>query len=146
MQSNKDSRVVVSSSMGGTLWKIAGRAIDLAQNGFIMGVLNVTPDSFSDGGHFFSTENAIERGLRMVSEGAGIVDVGGESTRPGAIPVSEKEELDRVIPVIAGLREKVPVPISIDLQGAARMALLVDFADRGDECDYADWLMARLIK
>ena len=118
MQSNKDGRVVVSSSMGGTLWKIGGRAIDLAQNGLIMGVLNVTPDSFSDGGHFFSIEKAIERGLQMVSEGAGVIDVGGESTRPGARPISEKEELERVLPVIAGLREKVPVPISIDTSKA----------------------------
>lgn len=118
MQSNKPGRVVVSSSMGGTLWKIAGRAIDLSQNGLIMGVLNVTPDSFSDGGQFFPTERAIDRGLRMVKQGAGIIDVGGESTRPGAIPVSEKEELERVIPVIAGLREKVPVPISIDTSKA----------------------------
>lgn len=104
--------------MGATLWKIADRAIDLSQNGLIMGVLNVTPDSFSDGGQFFAVERAIERGLEMVREGAGIIDVGGESTRPGARPISEKEELERVLPVIAGLREKVAVPISIDTSKA----------------------------
>ena len=118
-QSNKAGGVVVSSLMGSTLWKIGGREIDLSQNGLIMGVLNVTPDSFSDGGQFFSTERAIERGLRMAEEGAGIVDVGGESTRPGARPISEKEEMGRVVPVIAGLREKVTVPISIDTSKAS---------------------------
>jgi dihydropteroate synthase len=105
--------------MGGTLWKIAGRSIDLSQNALIMGVLNVTPDSFSDGGEFFTSEKAIEHGSRMIAGGAGIIDVGGESTRPGAIPISAKEELARVVPVIAKLREKVSVFISIDTTKAA---------------------------
>ena len=68
--------------MGGTLWKIAGRAVDLSQHALIMGVLNVTPDSFSDGGEFFGTDKAVEQGQRMAAEGAQIIDVGGESTRP----------------------------------------------------------------
>jgi dihydropteroate synthase len=93
---------------------MAGRSVDLSQNALIMGVLNVTPDSFSDGGQFFRTEKAIEHGLRMFADGAQIIDVGGESTRPGAAPVSAKEELARVLPVIAGLREKVSAFISID--------------------------------
>jgi dihydropteroate synthase len=105
--------------MGGTLWKIGGRSVDLSQNALIMGVLNVTPDSFSDGGEFFASEKAIEHGSRMIADGAGIIDVGGESTRPGAIPVSADEELARVGPVIAKLREKVPVFISIDTTKAA---------------------------
>ena len=105
--------------MGGTLWKIAGRAVDLSQNARIMGVLNVTPDSFSDGGEFFTKEKAIEHGLRMIADGAWIIDVGGESTRPGAVPVSAKEELARVVPVIAKLREKVSALISIDTTKAA---------------------------
>ena len=79
-----------------------------------MGVLNVTPDSFSDGGKFLDTNKAIEHGIRMAAEGAAIVDVGGESTRPGAQPVSAKEQINRVAPVIKGLCEKVDVPISID--------------------------------
>ncbi len=79
-----------------------------------MGVLNVTPDSFSDGGNFFAREKAIEHGLRMAAEGADIVDVGGESTRPGAEPVAAEEELRRVIPVIEKLRAKIEIPISID--------------------------------
>ncbi len=79
-----------------------------------MGVLNVTPDSFSDGGNFFAPEKAIEHGVKMAAEGADIIDVGGESTRPGAEPVAAGEELRRVIPVIEKLRTKIDVPISID--------------------------------
>lgn len=79
-----------------------------------MGVLNVTPDSFSDGGEFLAPGKAVERGLRMVAEGARIIDVGGESTRPGAIPVSAKEELTRIRPVVAELREKSSALLSID--------------------------------
>ena len=105
--------------MGGTLWKIAGRSVDLSQNALIMGVLNVTPDSFSDGGEFFTSEKAIEHGSRMIADGARIIDVGGESTRPGAIPISAKEELARVVPVIAKLREKISALISIDTTKAA---------------------------
>ena len=86
--------------MGETLWKIAGRSVDLSKHALIMGVLNVTPDSFSDGGEFFTTEKAVERGVRMAGEGAQIIDVGGESTRPGAEPISAEEELARVLPVI----------------------------------------------
>ena len=111
--------------MGGTLWKIAGRTVDLSQRALIMGVLNVTPDSFSDGGQFFTTEKAIDQGKRMAAEGAQIVDVGGESTRPGAEAVSAREEMARVLPVIEKLRETVPAFISIDTSKAevARAAL-----------------------
>jgi dihydropteroate synthase len=79
-----------------------------------MGILNVTPDSFSDGGVFLSRENAIAHARRMAEEGADIIDVGGESTRPGAQPVSAQEEMDRVIPVIEALHGKISLPISID--------------------------------
>ncbi len=79
-----------------------------------MGLLNVTPDSFSDGGEFFEPDAAIARGVQIASEGADIIDVGGESTRPGTEPVSVKEELRRVIPVIEKLRAKIDIPISID--------------------------------
>ena len=79
-----------------------------------MGVLNVTPDSFSDGNEFFECDAAVERGIQIASEGADIIDVGGESTRPGAEPVSANEELKRVIPVIEKLRAKIDIPISID--------------------------------
>ena len=83
-----------------------------------MGVLNVTPDSFSDGGNFFALEKAIEQGVKMAAEGADVIDVGGESTRPGAEPVAAGEELRRVIPVIEKLRAKIDVPISIDTSKA----------------------------
>jgi dihydropteroate synthase len=79
-----------------------------------MGVLNVTPDSFSDGGNFFSADKAVEHGLKMAAEGADIIDVGGESTRPGAEAVPAEEELRRVIPVIRSLHERMSVPISVD--------------------------------
>ena len=79
-----------------------------------MGILNITPDSFSDGGIFLSPEKAIAQALRMAEEGADIVDVGGESTRPGARPVSVQEELDRVLPVVEALHGRIPLPISID--------------------------------
>ena len=91
----------------------AGRLLDLSRPR-VMGVLNVTPDSFSDGGDFIAPESAIVRAREMVEEGAAIIDVGGESTRPGAPPVSLEDELQRVIPVIEALHAAVSVPISID--------------------------------
>ena len=80
----------------------------------VMGVINVTPDSFSDGGRFFQAEQAIEQGLRLAQEGADILDIGGESTRPGSEPVTVEEELKRIIPVIENLSQKISIPISID--------------------------------
>jgi dihydropteroate synthase len=80
----------------------------------VMGVLNVTPDSFSDGGLWLDAERAVAHGLEMVDQGAAIVDVGGESTRPGAEPVAEADELDRVLPVIEALSRQTSAPISID--------------------------------
>ena len=95
----------------------AGMSLDSPR---IMAVVNVTPDSFSDGGRYKETRSAIEYGQRLWGEGADIVDVGGVSTRPGADPVSIQEELDRVLPVVEGLRD-LPVPISIDTRSAAVM-------------------------
>jgi len=80
----------------------------------VMGVLNVTPDSFSDGGLFLDTHRAIEHGLRMAEEGADIIDVGGESSRPGSDPVSQDEELERIIPVIEALASRLQIPVSVD--------------------------------
>jgi dihydropteroate synthase len=89
-----------------------------------MGILNVTPDSFYDGGDFFSRDPAIEHALRLVTDGADIIDVGGESTRPNAVPVTAAEELRRVVPVIEQLARRVRVPISVDTMkvGVARAA------------------------
>ncbi|HEY6071249.1 MAG TPA: dihydropteroate synthase [Chthoniobacterales bacterium] len=99
-------------------WKIGDDVVDLSKRGMIMAVLNVTPDSFSDGGEFFSTDAAVQRGIQMAREGASIIDIGGESTRPGAEPVSLDEELNRVMPVIEKLRAKIEIPISIDTSKA----------------------------
>ena len=91
----------------------------------VMGIVNVTPDSFSDGGRYLYAKAAVERGLMLVGEGAEIIDVGGESTRPRAMPVDEAEELRRVLPVVEELAGKIKVPISIDTMkpGVARAAL-----------------------
>jgi len=91
----------------------------------VAGIVNVTPDSFSDGGKFFDTRSAVEHGLKLVSEGAEILDIGGESTRPRATPVPEDEELRRVIPVIEQLAARVKIPLSIDTMkpGVARAAI-----------------------
>jgi dihydropteroate synthase len=104
--------------MRGRLWKIGNRIFDLSRHGLIMGVLNVTPDSFSDAGKFFVVERAVEHGLKMAAEGAHIVDVGGESTRPGSEAITAEEELRRVIPVIERLHAKTEVIISIDTSKA----------------------------
>ncbi|MCX5753441.1 MAG: dihydropteroate synthase [Candidatus Krumholzibacteria bacterium] len=93
--------------------------IDLARRPIVMGVLNVTPDSFSDGGAFIDPGAAYERALAMIEEGAGIIDVGGESTRPGAAEVSAETELGRVLPVLRRLGGAIPVPLSIDTRRAA---------------------------
>ncbi len=87
---------------------------NLSKRTHIMGVLNVTPDSFSDGGKFFGLEKALSQSLKMVEEGADIIDIGGESTRPSSVPVSLEEEEKRVLPVIEALAKKITVPISID--------------------------------
>lgn len=106
------------------MWHCGKFKFELARP-LVMGIVNVTPDSFSDGGHYASTIAAIAHAHRLIEEGADILDIGGESTRPGAATVSEQEELDRVLPVIAGLRG-VAVPVSIDTwkPGVMRAALL----------------------
>jgi len=93
---------------------IRGNDFDFLSRTYIMGVLNVTPDSFSDGGFFFETTKAVERGLQLAEEGADVIDIGGESTRPGSEPVTEKQEIDRVVPVIERLVREVTIPLSID--------------------------------
>jgi len=114
-------------------WQIGSRALQLGKRTLIMGVVNVTPDSFSDGGANFDRDRAVEYALKLLQDGADIIDVGGESTRPGAkvasateSGVSEKEELDRVIPVISGVKKKNPqAVISVDTykSGVARAAV-----------------------
>lgn len=100
------------------LFSSAHASFDLTHRALILGILNVTPDSCSDGGCFFETEKAVVQGLELIAEGSDIIDVGGESTRPGAIPISAEEEMQRVLPVIQGLRKKTSIPISIDTSKA----------------------------
>lgn len=95
-------------------WSIRGYTLDWTKAPVLMGIVNVTPDSFSDGGRYLGVSAAVEHGLRLVEEGAMILDVGGESTRPGASAVSAAEELERVLPVIEGLRQHTAIPLSID--------------------------------
>ena len=94
--------------------KTSCREIPLGRKTQIMGILNVTPDSFSDGGLYYNQQKAIEHGLQMVAQGADIIDIGGESTRPGAAAVSTKEELKRVLPVINEISRQTKIPVSID--------------------------------
>ncbi len=94
-------------------WQLARRTLTLGARTFVMGVLNVTPDSFSDGGRFFAPERAVEQAGRMLAEGADIIDIGGESSRPGSEPVTVAEELRRVVPVIEQL-VKLSAVVSID--------------------------------
>jgi dihydropteroate synthase len=101
------------------------RVLRFGPTPLLMGVLNVTPDSFSDGGAHADPERAISRAWEMAEQGADLIDVGGESTRPGAHPVSERDELNRVLPVLEGLAGRFPIPVSIDTykSGVARQAL-----------------------
>jgi len=101
------------------------REILMGKKTLLMGVINVTPDSFSDGGLFANVEDAVEYGIRMEEDGADIIDIGGESSRPGSEPISVEEEMKRVIPVIASLGKRITIPISIDTTKSeiARMAL-----------------------
>ena len=101
------------------IWKIRDRELDLSRRALVMGIINTTPDSFSDGGSFLNTADAVAHGKKLVAEGAEILDIGGESTRPGAESVSASEEMDRVLPVIRALRRESEVMISIDTSKAA---------------------------
>ncbi len=104
----------------------AGGSLALGDRVLVMGVINATPDSFSDGGRLLDPAQAIAAGVRMVDEGADLLDVGGESTRPGAAPVDEEEERRRVVPVIEGLVSQVRVPISVDTYKAATAEAALD--------------------
>lgn len=95
-------------------WKIKDRSLPIGERTLVMGILNVTPDSFSDGGEFLSPDQAVQHAENMIAEGADIIDVGGESTRPGGASVTAEEELQRVIPVIEVLVKRTDLPISID--------------------------------
>jgi dihydropteroate synthase len=107
-------------------WLAGSHVIECADRTHVMGVLNVTPDSFSDGGRFLDHETAVRHGIRMVEEGADIIDVGGESTRPGSESVSTDDELARVLPVIKRLAAELDVPVSVDTRRAEVAAAALD--------------------
>lgn len=100
-------------------WQVRDRVVEIGTRALVMGIVNVTPDSFSDGGKFSQTDLAIAHALELANQGADILDIGGESTRPGAIPVSVDEELRRVVPVVQGLAGQVQVLLSVDTSKAA---------------------------
>jgi len=121
-------------------WRAGQRRLVADGRPLVMGVVNVTPDSFSDGGRCLDPEDAMRHGLALVSEGADILDIGGESTRPGAAPVGADEELRRVLPVVAGLRQRLPgLPISIDTSKAAVAGAALD---AGADARIERWLHA----
>jgi dihydropteroate synthase len=108
------------------LWKSSRRSLDLSRHAGVMGILNVTPDSFSDGGRHAGMEAALDHARRMIAEGAAIIDIGGESTRPGSLPVSADEEIRRTVPVVRGLRAIWDGWISIDTSKAAVAAAALE--------------------
>ncbi len=130
------------------LWRAGRHEFRFPRRTLVMGVLNVTPDSFSDGGQFFSIEAALERAGQLLREGADLLDVGGESTRPGAAPVSAEEEIRRVVPILQRLAERVQTPLSIDTQKpeVARAALLAGASIVNDIAAHrTDDSMARVV-
>ncbi len=102
-----------------TSWQLRGRLLEFDRRPLLMGIINVTPDSFSDGGKFLETSAAVDQALRLVDEGADLLDIGGESTRPYSNSVAADEELSRVVPVFEALANRVQVPLSIDTSKAA---------------------------
>ena len=106
-------------------WRLKTRTLEFGRLPLLMGIVNVTPDSFSDGGKFFGVDAAVDQALDLVNQGADILDIGGESTRPYSDPVAADEELRRVIPVIERIAETTQVPISVDTSKAAVAAAAV---------------------
>ena len=108
------------------IWRCRDREIACGERTLLMGIVNVTPDSFSDGGSFLDTSSAVEHGVRLAEEGADVLDVGGESTRPGAAEVPVDEELERVVPVVEHLVKLVDVPVGVDTRKGAVARRAVD--------------------
>jgi len=128
------------------IWNCRGREVVCGPRTLVMGILNATPDSFSDGGKFQPLEKAVARALQMVEDGADIIDIGGESTRPGSAPVQPLEEIERTVPIIGKLREKTNCLISIDTQKAevARAAIAAGADIINDVSALADPEMAKV--
>ncbi len=121
-------------------WKLRTRTLEWQERPLIMGVLNVTPDSFSDGGRYLDTEQALDRALEMEAEGADILDLGGESTRPGAATVSAEVELARILPVLKRLQGRLKIPLSIDTwKSAVAVAALKEGAEIVNDVSAGRW-------
>ena len=108
-----------TESSTSAVWAIRGRVLPLADRVHIMGILNVTPDSFSDGGRYLNPDDAIARALGMVEQGADVLDLGAESSRPGAVPIDEEEERRRLLPIVEAVCQRVSIPVSIDTRKAS---------------------------
>jgi dihydropteroate synthase len=130
----------------GTILEWPTGRLDFSSGCLVMGILNVTPDSFSDGGQFLDFSRAVEHGLTMADEGAAVIDIGGESTRPGSEPVATTEQVRRLVPVIEALAERIDVPISIDTHNVevARTALQAGASILNDITALGDDRMAEL--
>jgi dihydropteroate synthase len=109
-----------------SVWQLRTRSLALPNRPLLMGIVNVTPDSFSDGGRFHDPQAAVDQALKLVAEGADLLDIGGESTRPYSEPVPPDEELRRVLPVVQAICKQVPVPVSIDTSKAMVAQTAVD--------------------
>ena len=121
-------------------WKLKSRTLEWQERPLVMGVLNVTPDSFSDGGRYLDPERALDRALEMEAEGADIIDLGGESTRPGAAAISEEVELARILPVLRKLRGRLKVPLSIDTwKASVAVAALNEGAEIVNDVSAGRW-------
>ena len=136
----------MANNKGKTIVEWPKGRLDFSAGCVVMGVLNVTPDSFSDGGQFLDTDKAIKHGLKMAAEGAAIIDIGAESTRPGAEPVSMDEQIRRVVPIIEALCKRIEVPISIDtnISEVAKAALEAGAAIINDITALSDERMGEL--
>src|SRR5947208_16040523 len=100
------------------VWQLTDRSLTIQDRPLVLGIINVTPDSFSDGGKYFNVEAAVAKGVELLQQGADILDIGGESTRPGAETVPLEEELHRVVPVVSGLARQTATPLSVDTSKA----------------------------
>jgi dihydropteroate synthase len=121
-------------------WKLNTRTLEWQERPLIMGVLNVTPDSFSDGGRYLDPEQALDRALEMEAEGADIIDLGGESSRPGANPISEEVELARILPVLRRVRGRLKIPLSIDTwKASVAVAALNEGAEIVNDISAGRW-------
>jgi dihydropteroate synthase len=128
-------------------WQLPTQLIEIGRRPLVMGIVNVTPDSFSDGGLYSHLPQAVDHAMRLVAEGADILDIGGESTRPGAVPVPLEEELNRVVPVVQKLATRTNVPISVDTMKAevAKQCLLAGAVIVNDVSGLRDPQMIRVV-